>query len=303
MLERRPLHSTFRELNSTREWRKVELNRGESITLKPGKSVLCRTAERFVMPKDCAGALEGRSSFARLGLSVHAAGGFINPGWRGHMPLTLTNHSDVTLRIPCGISVCQLMIVQLAGVPENAYGESTSESKYFPDYAGPSLWRRDSLFQTIRGSVQTSSLCQAVFDELDGILDSISPDDAVHERLERYVEKSCSKFGSADELLSGFASSETKRERREKLISTSMRGALPTVGLAIAFPLLLLARETIWFPLGCLFLCLTVPISIAGVLRHRPQYLTSDVLASSRTKREKRSQSDGPQSLGRAAPA
>jgi deoxycytidine triphosphate deaminase len=76
------------ELSSRRGWRRLEIRPNDKITLKPGQMVLARTAERFVMPSDCAGRLEGRSSYARLGLSIHSTGSFINPGWRGHMPLT-----------------------------------------------------------------------------------------------------------------------------------------------------------------------------------------------------------------------
>jgi deoxycytidine triphosphate deaminase len=95
------------EMNPHRGWQRTHIGPGRKVTIKPGEMILGRTCEKFEMPKDCIGLLEGRSSYARLGLAVHATGGFINPGWRGHMPLTLINHNAVTLRSPIGTPLCQ----------------------------------------------------------------------------------------------------------------------------------------------------------------------------------------------------
>ncbi len=49
-------------------WKRRELRKGESITLRPGRLLLGRVNERLTVPPQYAGKIEGRSSFARLGL-------------------------------------------------------------------------------------------------------------------------------------------------------------------------------------------------------------------------------------------
>ena len=101
----------------------MELHEGDSHTLKPGQIVMGRIYERFRIPPGYAGKIEGRSSFARLGLMVHCTGDFINPGWQGYMPLQLFNAGPYPLRLTPFLDVCQLMLVQLSGESERTYGE------------------------------------------------------------------------------------------------------------------------------------------------------------------------------------
>jgi deoxycytidine triphosphate deaminase len=91
--------SSIHELDPIRDWKRFEVNEGQFVTLKPGQTIMARVYERFRMPDDCAGKIEGRSSFARLGLAVHCTGDFINPGWEGYMPLQLSNVGPYPLRL------------------------------------------------------------------------------------------------------------------------------------------------------------------------------------------------------------
>jgi deoxycytidine triphosphate deaminase len=59
----------------------------KGYVLRPGEFLLGRTYEAFTVPNNLTARLVGRSSLGRLGLSVVAPSSFINPGWRGHMPL------------------------------------------------------------------------------------------------------------------------------------------------------------------------------------------------------------------------
>src|ERR1017187_1757133 len=87
------------ELSPRRFWKRYQLQSTESIVLNPGELVLGRTYETFSMPVGCAGHVEGRSSFGRLGLAVHCTASFINPGWTGHMPVQLMNWSRNPIRL------------------------------------------------------------------------------------------------------------------------------------------------------------------------------------------------------------
>ncbi len=77
-----------------------------------------RVYEKLHIPERYAGKIEGRSSFARLGLSIHATGDFINPGWSGFMPLQLYNAGEYPIVITPYLPLCQLMLIPLSGLPE-----------------------------------------------------------------------------------------------------------------------------------------------------------------------------------------
>ncbi len=115
--------SKLLEASPRRYWQMTTLNEGECIVLKPGEFVLGRTYEVFSIPNDCAGKLEGRSSMARLGLSSQIGADFINPGWRGRMPIQLVNYSRSSIKVFPYIPICQLMLIRLTGLPSRIYGE------------------------------------------------------------------------------------------------------------------------------------------------------------------------------------
>lgn len=196
------------ELSSRRGWKRYEAARGDSIPLGSGEMVLARTAECFRMPSDCAGAIEGRSSYARLGLEVHLAGGFINPGWGGHMPLSLVNHGSARLLIPVGTPVCQLMVISLGDEPDQDYA-ARSSGKYVNDDGGPSYWWRDVLFARL---LDRTGLDARALGQIDDLLPR--PNESILGRLDDFLaDRPARQFGNPDELLDAFAATERRRSR------------------------------------------------------------------------------------------
>jgi dCTP deaminase len=65
--------------------------------LPPNQLVLGHTYEKVGLPNDLAGRLEGRSSFARLGLMVHVTSAHIDPGFSGVIVLEMYNLGPNTL--------------------------------------------------------------------------------------------------------------------------------------------------------------------------------------------------------------
>lgn len=61
---------------------------------------------------------EGRSRFARLGLSVHITASFINPGVRNQTVLEIFNASSLTLALKPGTKVCQMIFMTVEGEGE-----------------------------------------------------------------------------------------------------------------------------------------------------------------------------------------
>jgi deoxycytidine triphosphate deaminase len=263
--------SSFRELNPRRHWTRHELGPGESLTLKPSDIVLGRIYERLTIPPDCAGAIEGRSSFARMGLSVHATGGFINPGWRGHMPLTLFNAGKATLRIPAYTPICQLMLVKLSATPGRLYGDESLASKYSDDDGGPSYWWRDRMLKQILSDMGLHQLDQSMQERL--LMRIGVPSDAVLESLEYFVNsKPYGAFANSDELLELFVAREDRQRMYDNILRNIAKGAFPimltaSLGSLFAQPIGIL-HYIVWG-----LTALSIPVSWLGVKSTPREYL------------------------------
>jgi hypothetical protein len=190
--------------------------------------LLGRTYEEFSIPTSCAGKIEGRSSFARMGLAVHCSADFINPGWRGHMPLQLINHGAHTIRLFPYIPICQLVLVSLSSTPERVYGDTTLSSKYMQDDGGPSYWWRDKLIKKLQRALGEHDVELHVQNEIFQHLGPCDP--GLLERFEHFVRKATSSTrANADDLLQSFAHAEDRRHFRDRTLRGLLVGAGPTL--------------------------------------------------------------------------
>lgn len=108
----------------------VEVAEGDAFVLHPGEFVLGATLEKFTLPANLAGRLEGKSSLGRLGLLTHSTAGFIDPGFSGHITLELSNTANLPITLWPGMKVGQLAIFQMSSPAEAPYGSGTLGSKY-----------------------------------------------------------------------------------------------------------------------------------------------------------------------------
>lgn len=108
----------------------VEPAAGEPFVLHPGEFVLGATRERFGLPDDLAGRLEGKSSLGRLGLLTHSTAGFIDPGFNGHITLELSNVANLPITLWPGMKIGQLCLFRLSSPAEHPYGSAAAGSKY-----------------------------------------------------------------------------------------------------------------------------------------------------------------------------
>lgn len=103
---------------------------GGAIIMQPGVFVLGSTVERVRIPPTMVGVVEGKSSLARVGLSVHTTAGFIDPGFNGNITLELFNMNDADLRLYTGMKICQVSFSMLKSQATNPYGSEVLKSKY-----------------------------------------------------------------------------------------------------------------------------------------------------------------------------
>ena len=85
--------------------------------LHPNRFVLAYTRERVEIPQSLAARVEGKSSLARFGLSIHQTAPTIQAGFRGHIRLEITNVGPFVCHLTPGISICQLIIEELKTTP------------------------------------------------------------------------------------------------------------------------------------------------------------------------------------------
>ena len=109
------------------------------ITLKPTETAFVGVLETLAIPANCIGFVFARSSLTRLGLNVAPV--FMNPGYTGRMPLTLTNAAAFPMTIRSGIRVAQLVCARLAVNPTKLY--DGVEAKYANEHMAPSRIYQD----------------------------------------------------------------------------------------------------------------------------------------------------------------
>jgi deoxycytidine triphosphate deaminase len=249
--------SSIHELDPIRDWKRFEVNEGQFVTLKPGQTIMARVYERFRMPDDCAGKIEGRSSFARLGLAVHCTGDFINPGWEGYMPLQLSNVGPYPLRLAPYFAICQLMLIQLGSKPERSYGDAELRSKYINDDGGPSLWWRDARVEQLQKRLGQANATEAIRQEIVEKVRFQSTE--VLARLQRDVDhRRVGQIENSDQVLATFAARENKRRMLDGVV-IGLPGLCVAAWLASILSLFSLA----WFVFLALLLLSVVPALIA----------------------------------------
>jgi dCTP deaminase len=116
------------------------LKKFDKFVLHPNEFILASTLEYIRLPLDIAARLEGRSSWARFGIAVHATAGFVDPGYGGNLTFELKNNGKVPVDIYPGARMGQLAFFKINNTDkENKYRGKYNESfgvvasKYFQD--------------------------------------------------------------------------------------------------------------------------------------------------------------------------
>jgi dCTP deaminase len=102
---------------ANRYGREVTLEQYQYLSVHPGQFILAYTLEQISLPLDLAARVEGKSSLARLGLSVHQTAPTVQAGWgsprRLPLRLEIANVGPFVCRLAPGIQICQLIFEEL----------------------------------------------------------------------------------------------------------------------------------------------------------------------------------------------
>ena len=107
-----------------------EITDDQPFILHPGEFILASTLEHIEIPSDIVARLEGKSSLGRIGLLIHSTAGYVDPGWKGHLTLELSNVANLPIALYFGMPIGQLSFLRLTTPAENVYGSSALNSKY-----------------------------------------------------------------------------------------------------------------------------------------------------------------------------
>ena len=86
--------------------RTIEVAADEPFIMQPGDFALASTIETLELADDLLGRLEGRSSIARLGITVHSTAAVFEPGWVGTATMELSNLGRMAVALYPGMRIC-----------------------------------------------------------------------------------------------------------------------------------------------------------------------------------------------------
>jgi dCTP deaminase len=130
--------------------RTIIVPEGESFIMQAGDFALASTVESLELPDDLLGRREGRSSIARLGITVHSTAAVFEPGWTGTATMELSNLGRMAVALYPGMRICSFTFQQLTSSVDVPY-----RAKRGAKYAGQQTPRASLL------SEEESSLREA----------------------------------------------------------------------------------------------------------------------------------------------
>jgi dCTP deaminase len=101
----------------------------EEMNVRPGAFVLGCTLERIKLPSYLAGVVKGKSSWARRGIMVEAAG-LVDPGFDGQITLEIKNLSHLPRLLRAGDMIAQIMFLPVDKSVTRPYGSAGLGSHY-----------------------------------------------------------------------------------------------------------------------------------------------------------------------------
>ena len=94
--------------NANRFSNLIDLDFMEPITIAPGQFILGHSMEYIKLPGNISAEVEGRSSFARLGIEVHMTASLIDPGFEGVLTFEIYNAGPNPIQLYPGLRLGQL---------------------------------------------------------------------------------------------------------------------------------------------------------------------------------------------------
>lgn len=131
--------------------RTIEVAENEPFIMQPGDFALASTIESLELPDDLLGRLEGRSSIARLGITVHSTAAVFEPGWIGTATMELSNLGRMAVALYPGMRICAFSFETVSSPVRTPYRKKLNNK-----YAGQMTPRASLLSEENRLTAQNS---------------------------------------------------------------------------------------------------------------------------------------------------
>ncbi|MFB6166674.1 MAG: dCTP deaminase [Candidatus Nanohaloarchaea archaeon] len=119
-----------KDMEKYREYIEEETHSSEEgVIIHPGEFILGSSLETVNVPDDMVARVEGRSSYGRLGIVVHATAGYIDPGFEGQITLEMQNLGNAPVRVYPEDRICQVVFEEMVSEAETPYGDK-EDAKY-----------------------------------------------------------------------------------------------------------------------------------------------------------------------------
>lgn len=118
---------------------KVDIDEETGYVFKPNSFILASTIESFKMPRNVVGMLDGRSTIARLGITIHCTSGIIDNMFseKRTIVLEMFNMSPFNIKIYPGLPIGMVSFYELTS---DVLSESQLQYKDQIGVQGPNLF-------------------------------------------------------------------------------------------------------------------------------------------------------------------
>ncbi len=90
--------------------------------LEPHRLIIGKTLDHVTLPNHLAARIEGKSSLARFGLSVHVTAPTVIAGFSGNLYLEMNNIGPFAIELSQGMKIAQLILERVGLPPSRGYG-------------------------------------------------------------------------------------------------------------------------------------------------------------------------------------
>lgn len=85
----------------------------DGYDLQPGEFILSNIRERIELCSKISARIEGTSTLARFGLTVHSTAPTVHATYLGYLKLELCNHGELLIKLRAGMKIAQLIFEYL----------------------------------------------------------------------------------------------------------------------------------------------------------------------------------------------
>jgi dCTP deaminase len=115
-----------------------ELGKRQGFTIDPDEFILAQTYEHVYIPGHLIARVEGRSTYARVGLSMHETAPWLQPGWHGQITLEIKNSGPLKVKLlPVDDMPCQVTFMRLSKSLSQGQGYGSRPTDSFQNQSCP----------------------------------------------------------------------------------------------------------------------------------------------------------------------